>query len=406
MGILAMGAGAAEGMDQVLSRLMMEDKMRQAQQQIDESGRHNLATEGQASRALDINDAFRRDKNATDVQTRADNLAEKTKTDAANVQSKQDELQRAVIAMRPIDSNVTEADAAKDSRIGVSRGSYGPFNPGDATGQDKEDGTVTQPFEGGMAWRGTQDQITKAAAAAKEKVPVDPNTTVHTVLYKGKPVDASYNPKTGAFLYQGQDITSEAQHYEKPPAPDRVVVQSGDSYIPRSQAVGAPLATTGATRTMEEGAKMLKPHISRLEQTADELDKRGLFGPVMSRIRETLTKVGSLDEFQQAVANDPQLSTDRLAGQFATSLGLLATGAGRVHGGARGGGSPQMLDHFKSLLSDASSLQMFKGRLDSLDEFMSGYAAGPGGATTPAAEAPSGGGGGDAYAEYLKRFSK
>ncbi len=378
MGILAMGAGAAEGLNQLLARLLNEEKVRQSQEQISETGRHNLATEGQASRALDINDAYRRDNLSTQSQDRALTRADTERRDQNTDLEKKATLQKSIVSMRPIGSNVTPEEATADAGIGVSRGSYGEFDPGNM-GADLQEGGTLPAKPAGMAWKGTQDQIVKAqeAQTRADKPQTETSAQIHTVLYKGKPVDASYNPKTQKLTYQGQDITTEAQHYEKPPAPDRVLVQSGDSYIPRSQAAGAPLATTSSTRTMEEGAKMLRPHITRLEQTADELDKRGLFGPVMSRIRETLTKVGSLEEFQQAVAKDPQLSTDRLVGQFATSLGLLATGAGRVHGGARGGGSPQMLDHFKSLLSDASSLNMFKGRLDSLDEYMGGYAAGP-----------------------------
>ena len=60
-------------------------------------------------------------------------------------------------------------------------------------------------------------------------------------------------------------------------------------------------------------------------------------------------------------------------------MGLLATGAARVHGGARGGGSPIMLEHFKKILSDASSLPMFEGRMKGLSSFMTTYAGGPGG---------------------------
>lgn len=215
-----------------------------------------------------------------------------------------------------------------------------------------------------------------------EKPPVDPEAAI-------KPV---YRITRGGKMEQIGEAPQGA-HFSQEPAPpaapsvDHVLVQTPDGYKLRSDVATTlqgggtvPLPLTSSTRTMEEGAKMLQPHITRLEATATELDKQGLFGPVMSRIRGLLTKVGTLDEFQNEVSKDPELSKDRLVGQFATSLGLLATGAGRVHGGARGGGSPQMLSHFKALLSDASSLQMFLGRMDSLNEYMSGYAAGPEGA--------------------------
>jgi len=164
---------------------------------------------------------------------------------------------------------------------------------------------------------------------------------------------------------------------------------------------------TGQTQSMMEGAKMLQPHIPEVVDMATQLDKAGLFGPLMSRVRDVATRLGTvqglgssnLDEQQhamdalgQAIASDPELAQDELSGQFAASLGLLMTGAARVHGGSRGGGSPQMLDHFKSLLGSAGTLKLFRGRMNALNSFIGGYAKGPGGAP-PSGGAAAGGGG-------------
>ena len=144
---------------------------------------------------------------------------------------------------------------------------------------------------------------------------------------------------------------------------------------------------TNQTKTMMEGARMLLPHVGELRQQALALEKNNMFGPVMSRIRNLAAKLGttgtpeqvqaSLDEFARAITNDPQLSNDAMVGQFATSLGLMASGMGRVHGGARGGGSIQMINYLKNLLSADSSLSMFNGRLNSVESYLKGYAAGP-----------------------------
>jgi len=144
---------------------------------------------------------------------------------------------------------------------------------------------------------------------------------------------------------------------------------------------------TNQTKAMMEGAKMLLPHVNDLRTQALNLEKNGLFGPVMSRIRNLAAKVGttgtpeqiqaSLDDFARAITNDPQLSQDAAVGQFVTSLGLMASGMGRVHGGARGGGSIQMINYLKNLLSADSTLAMFNGRLNSIDSYLKGYAAGP-----------------------------
>lgn len=154
---------------------------------------------------------------------------------------------------------------------------------------------------------------------------------------------------------------------------------------------------------------MLRPHIQSLAAQAEALDKNGLFGLMMSRVRDLATRLGTvqglgsndpdaqqraMEALGDAIQSDPQLANDRLAGKFAASLGLLMTGAGRVHGGARGGGSPQMLEHFKHLLGSSASLPMFLGRLDALNEYMETYAGGPSPST----------GAGDPYLEFLKKF--
>src|SRR5438876_13164 len=154
---------------------------------------------------------------------------------------------------------------------------------------------------------------------------------------------------------------------------------------------------TGSTRTMMEGATMLLPHMTELRNQAKDLERRGLFGPIMSRVRNIAAKVGTtnlvakeggddnasdnLNKFADAITNDPLInqSNDAAVGQFITGLGLMASGAGRVHGGARGGGSVQMVNYMKSLLSSDSTLNMFNGRLNALESYMKEYAVGPGG---------------------------
>jgi hypothetical protein len=161
----------------------------------------------------------------------------------------------------------------------------------------------------------------------------------------------------------------------------------------QAKADAAALQPTASTRTMMEGAKMLLPHVDEVDKMAQDLNKRGLFGPVMSRIRDIAAKVGTTGDsgadpdktnqlynnFATALSKDPYINqtNDSVVGQFVTTLGLLASGAGRVHGGARGGGSIQMINYMKSLLSSDSTYDMFKGRLNALSSTLKGYAAGP-----------------------------
>ncbi len=148
-------------------------------------------------------------------------------------------------------------------------------------------------------------------------------------------------------------------------------------------------APTTQTRAMMEGAQMLLPHVPELKAMASDLDRRGLFGPIMSRVRNYAAKIGTtgdpgqveqnFNDFVAQVSADPLInqSNDAAVGKFITSLGLMASGVGRVHGGARGGGSIQMITYMKNLLSSDSTLGMFNGRLDAVGDYMKGYAAGP-----------------------------
>jgi hypothetical protein len=213
--------------------------------------------------------------------------------------------------------------------------------------------------------------------------------------------------------YVSQEVAAQMGQMESPHPPPHqpaqgpqphLVQTSNGSYVwasPGKNAEealgpdGEPIeaALTGTTKTMMEGAKMLQPHIARVDGLAKALNDRSLFGPVMSRMREAAAKVGTIDagdfdksneklqqfaaEFNRAVENDPQLSTDALVGQFSSELGLLASGAGRVHGGARGGGSITMIEYMKGLLSSGGTYQMFHGRMTGLDSYIGDYAKGP-----------------------------
>jgi hypothetical protein len=198
--------------------------------------------------------------------------------------------------------------------------------------------------------------------------------------------------KQGRIMYKGQDVTDVVKPYTPPMQPGQpIIFQSGDgpmlvnrganTAVPLKGPDGKPLTAqvTGATRTMQEGAQMLEPHIAEVGGLADQLDKAGLFGPMASRMRHIAERVGTLDELNAAISSDPELQNDPLVGKFSSELALLVSGSARVHYGGRAGSSPGAIKGFKDMLSDASTAAMFKGRLSGLDSYMAGYAAGPGG---------------------------
>ena len=359
--LLTYGGGAYSGLEDILDRQykqLVEDRLSAAQQEV---ARHNKASESYQLENLKETSALRTAQEKATEEDRQARLAAGLRDDyrlRAGMRNEGDVVSPEERAQE-VQSNAVPTSRYKQT------GSYQGMSGDDASepiGQDE------------FRWIGVKP---KTETSMQDK----------TVLYKGKPTDVGWDPKTNKFfLPGGTDITSEVSHYEKPPAPDRVMVWTDQGLIPRTTAAQAARGGTPAqpqatsqTRSMSEGAKMLQPHIDDVKSQAEELDKAGLFGPVMSRVREGLAKAGSVDDFASFLLTDPQLKQDRRVGNFATQLGLLASGAGRVHGGARGGGSPQMVQYMKNMLGDASSLDMFLGRMDALDDYMSGYAAGPGG---------------------------
>lgn len=422
-------------------RLMMEKEARQAKS---DDADHQIKMETLAAAREDRAAARNQTKETAADQNRVraikevrDELASMSPGDFPSPQLKQKADALGIsIPMSPSGQAIVPGGGATGASL---PGAQQPPQIGDLTGgQAPQQGGVSSPLPGAQGptalpiqggYAGTPAQ--REASLDKQKVQAiidDPNTLPGVREYLKMRIALPKGENPPAQLFEKPLVDPESKmrpvyrigrngkmeqigeapqgsHFNSEPAPSvttggDVLVQTPDGYKLRSQVASdlrgggtVPLPLTSSTRTMQEGAMMLQPHIVRLEKSAEELDKRGQFGPVMSRIRALLTKAGTLDEFQAAAASDPELSTDRLVGQFATSLGLLATGAGRVHGGARGGGSPQMLSHFKSLLSDASSLQMFLGRLDSLDEYMGGYAAGPNTPTGKTDSTPTSNGG-------------
>ena len=169
---------------------------------------------------------------------------------------------------------------------------------------------------------------------------------------------------------------------------------------------GTPVkqALTSSNRTMKTGAQNVKSHIPRILELAKELDTRtgvvnGIRVPLMgvfgSRVREAFAKIGAVpageyaagfanpmdayaqsfdNELNKLINEDPSLRDDVLVAEFASNLSLLASGAGRVHGGARGGGSITMINYMKSVVSATSNYAQFIGRMRAVDDWMTTYA--------------------------------
>lgn len=115
------------------------------------------------------------------------------------------------------------------------------------------------------------------------------------------------------------------------------------------------------------------PSIDRVEQMAQQINAMGLMGTVGSQWRKLISGQSAATDL---AALTPQ--QQQLVGQFVTEAGLITSGVARVHGGARGGGSPRMQAILAPILEPRSStLDTYIGHLEGARDFMKTYALPP-----------------------------
>lgn len=109
------------------------------------------------------------------------------------------------------------------------------------------------------------------------------------------------------------------------PTPTQAPPRGASGLLPR------PKPLTAATRGAAEFAQTIAPEIPRIKNMVNALNAAGKLGIVASRWSDFLaSKVGTEPEYVP----------------LRNAVGLLNTALGRVHGGAKGGGSTTMLEHF------------------------------------------------------------
>lgn len=235
----------------------------------------------------------------------------------------------------------------------------------------------------------------KRAELAKELV--DPETGQ---VYRPDINTGEYLPVQGVSSPTSAPTTVPTSAAPTGQTPNQVPNQVPTPTRPKSEPLPTGLTKPGAkpnvdittqTKTMMEGAKTLLPQVPKLMALAKQLDDNNMFGVVGSRLRTYATKIGTVGnsdyDIDKTVNNlnniagemlaDPVLNSDELVGQFTMALSLMSSAMGRVHGGARGGGSIEMIKYMKNALSDLSSYKMFKGRLEIVEDYLKEYAAGP-----------------------------
>lgn len=104
----------------------------------------------------------------------------------------------------------------------------------------------------------------------------------------------------------------------------------------------------------------------------DEMDKRGMLGPLAGRGYDIASgKIKSENLFKNP-------DDARLAADFFSNMRLTTSLAAVTHGGARGGGSPQMAAIFDRILNGVGDKSLTSGQLDAMERFMQRYATTPG----------------------------
>lgn len=116
-------------------------------------------------------------------------------------------------------------------------------------------------------------------------------------------------------------------------------------------------------------AQQVGSHIPEIRSEIEAADAAGVLGPMMGRWADYLAgNVGS--------TGDP--TKDRMLGKLRTDISNIKTGFAMVHGGARGGGSPQLAARWDSIINSGKmSKQELLGAIDGIDTWLKSYAKSP-----------------------------
>lgn len=264
MGFQSVGAGAADGLHELLANMIAQASSKRADTQVSETGRHNLAEEAIQGRQQDLMDKYRTD----------------------TLQEKKDAGVEKAVSMRGINDPVQESEYSKETAAGVPQSDY-KILPG-----LKVRGTTGfQSLPGG-------DKPQEAASTTTPE-PDNPMNAPRSILFKGtgaqrqakvtsdrleKTGDAAIDAKIEQ-LHQGADRLEQQGKVNEANAArahaqaelDRVRAAAGgfapktDKPLPSSQQDNIVSLNTAEV----EGVKVLKAlHGSGLNESNDPLDPR------------------------------------------------------------------------------------------------------------------------------------
>lgn len=347
-----MGAGASEGLDSVLQRMLLEAKLKQ-QSDIDsghlaETTRHNLAAEDLAGRQHQLQ--------SMDTQARIrESEAAHADTNAARIATEG----RAAAEAIPGGTVIPESDPAVGQ---MQRAGMGSILRGLKSRPAVDVGPL-QPEDTGAAVP-TDSVIKLKTNAQREKDAADSRATAGT----------------------DERIRHDKAMENKAPAPDRVLIQTPEGYVRRSDAT-TTLANGGTvsgpesaqTKNRRDMADAVGSHFDDVNSLLDEADKKGLLGPLKGRtfVEFMSGKVGSTGD----------AASDELLGELRTQLSMIRTGVASLHG-RTGANVGIARDIEKKMDEGYMDPAMIRGSLKGLKSWVDKYAKKPGADGTAAT--PSG----------------
>lgn len=261
-GLLAYGAGASDGLDKYVERLMAEHELGIRQKQQEESVRHNRSTEDYNAENMRLQNQLRSDAQ----QDRLDIAGQASKDRQSNIALKAAEMQ-------PIDSLVTEKDAGAQMAAGVPRANYEwePGNMGMTVAPTKENpmGEEVGPRLTGFRWRGSQKDL-----SAADRLELDSRRAAGTKEYQNRRATTA-------------EAAEDRQERWGPP-----VVTVGDPNTPGgtriqprgtipSQGVTGP--APAGERTKIDNYKNTLNTIARIKRLGKETNWKGV-GPIAGRL--------------------------------------------------------------------------------------------------------------------------
>lgn len=378
-GILATAAGAGQGLEDVLNRLMMESRLKQMSDQTN-------AAQAETVRSHTANESIDRDRIAAMERERVsrDALTARNNQDQSEARARDDG--RALGESIPADAFLPTGDPAISQ---MQRGGVGSL-------LKMKSSMPSTSTVGGMTMPGDENPSAAQASTAEASSPIGMIKLRSAAQGEKALADEralATQKEQGA--RDAETIRHNKVTENKPPPIDHVLIQTPEGYMPRS-AAAATLAAGGrvdvpesaTTKNRRDMASAVGSHFDDVSSLIDEADQKGLLGPLKGRtfVEFMSGKVGSTGDAKN----------DELLGELRTQLGMIRTGVASLHGraGANVGIAKDIEKKMDESYMDPAQL---RGALKGLKSWVDKYATKPGAEAAP---------GGDPYAEYLARTKK